>query len=135
MVSFTKVAAAALALTLPVPAAHAYITGFTIVAQSPTTLHVTLSTALYPQRWVDFGIVWGLITPEAADRCGDEACVAGTQGLLGFTTLTGDEGSMYPYTFDEGVAIPAGTAAGVYLLKAAIPRLIGVCSFFLFFIF
>lgn len=120
MVSFTTALATALTLT---GTAHAYITGFTApttALAAGTTFNATLATALYSQNWVDFSIIWGVVTP--ANDC--DGCV-GTQ--IGYTTLTGDEGTTYPYTFEEEVEIPAGTAAGAYYLKAAIPRLIGVC--------
>lgn len=122
MVSFTTVATTALTL-LPL-AANAYITGFTAPssAAAGTTFNATLSTALYSQNWVDFSIIWGLST--SANDC--DTCV-GTQ--IGYTALTGDEGLTYPYTFEEEVEIPEGTAAGTYSLKVAIPRLIGVCLF------
>lgn len=102
-------------------AANAYITGFTApeTATKGAVINATLSTASYSQNWKDFGIVWGLITP--ANDCA--GCV-GTQ--IGYTELTGTEGTSYPYTFTEEVTIPAGQAAGDYYLKAAIPRLIGV---------
>jgi hypothetical protein len=49
----------------------------------------------------------------------------GTQ--IGYVTLTGSEGFDYPYTFTESVTIPTGIfEAGDYLLKAAVPYLVGV---------
>lgn len=120
MVSFR----APLVTLLPslLPAAHAYITGFTAPASAAAgaPFNATLSTALYSQQWRDFAIVWGLVASPAAD-C--DTCV-GTE--IGYTTLTGGEGLSFPYTFTDEVTIPAGTAAGEYILKAAIPWLIGV---------
>ncbi|KUI53797.1 hypothetical protein VP1G_01130 [Cytospora mali] len=117
MVSFKSLAAATLAAA---PTAMGYITGFTAPATGTAGSNVTatLQTASYSQNWDDFGIVWGLSTPEyACDTC------VGTQ--IGFTTLTGKEGLTYPYTFTESVTIPAGTSAGDYILNAAIPHLVG----------
>ncbi|KUI68467.1 hypothetical protein VM1G_03758 [Cytospora mali] len=117
MVSFKSLAAATL---VAAPTAMGYITGITAPATGTagSNITVTLQTADYPQNWDDFGIVWGISTPVYS--CG--TCV-GTE--IGFTTLTGKEGLTYPYTFTEDVTIPAGTAAGDYFLRAAIPFLVG----------
>lgn len=122
MVSFTTLATALLPL-----AANAYITGFTAptTATVGTAFTATLSTGSYSQNWDDQGIVWGLALP--VYDC--DTCV-GTQ--IGFTTLDGSEGLTYPYTFTEEVTVPTGTAAGDYVLKAAIPYVLGV-RFFIFF--
>lgn len=122
MVSIKSLALAALPLSVT-----AYITGFTTpdTAAAGDVINATLSTAIYSQNWVDFGIVWGLATSQL--NC--DTCV-GTQ--IGYTTLTGIEGTEYPYTFTESITIPTGTAAGDYVLKAAIPRLIGVSYLFFF---
>lgn len=120
MVSLKSVAAAALAA---VPFSSAYIAGFTAPASAGagSTFNATLDTASYSQNWDDFGIIWGLATPEYdCDTC------VGTQ--IGFTIIDGTEGLTYPYTFTDAVTIPVGTSAGSYILKAAIPRLIGVSN-------
>lgn len=120
MVSLTPFALAALAA---LPLSTAYVTGFTApaTAAAGSSFNATLSTALYSQNWDDFAIVWGLAAPSAYDDCA--ACV-GAQ--IGYTTLTGAEGAAYPYTFTDVVTIPEGTAAGQYVLKAALPYLVGV---------
>lgn len=116
MVSLTSLALAALpALTT------AYVTGFTGPASvaAGSSFNATLTTGSYPQSWTDLGIIWGLYTTTSV--C--EECV-GTQ--LGYTALTGNEGLEYPYTFDDVVTVPEGFAAGKYVLKAALPNIIGV---------
>lgn len=101
----------------------AYVTGFTGPASvaAGSSFNATLATASYPQKWTDLGIIWGLFT--TTFDC--EECV-GLQ--IGYTALTGAEGSAYPYTFDDVVTVPAGTAAGEYTLKAALPNVIGVSA-------
>lgn len=101
----------------------AYVTGFTSPASvaAGISFNATLTTASYPQRWTDLGIIWGLFT--TTFDC--EACV-GLQ--IGYTALTGVEGAAYPYTFDDVVTVPAGTTAGEYTLKAALPNVIGVSA-------
>ncbi|ROV99516.1 hypothetical protein VMCG_06381 [Cytospora schulzeri] len=117
MVSFKSLAAATLAAA---PTAMGYINGFTApaTASAGSNISATLQTQSYSQNWKDFSIIWGISTPEyACDGC------VGTQ--IGYTPLTGQEGVKYPYTFTEAVTIPVGTAAGDYILNAAIPYLVG----------
>lgn len=97
-----------------------YISAFTVppTATVGGTINATMRTAIYSQNWEDFSIIWGLAAPQySCDTC------VGTK--VGYTALTGQEGQAYPYTFTELVTVPDGTAAGEYILTAAIPRLIG----------
>ncbi|KAL1879862.1 hypothetical protein Daus18300_001701 [Diaporthe australafricana] len=116
MVSIKSLAVATLAAA---PTAMGYITNLTAPAEAAagSNITATLQTAIYNQNWVDFGIVWGLAKPEYA--YGD---AVGTQ--VGYTALTGKEGLEYPYTFTEDVSIPE-TFTGDYVLRAAIPYLVG----------
>lgn len=116
-----SIKSAALALAAAPLGGSAYVTGFTApaAAAAGSTVEATLQTASYSQNWDDFGIIWGLAAPEY--DCG--TCV-GTR--VGYRALNGTEGQAYPYTFADAVAIPAGTPAGPYVLKAAIPWLVGV---------
>ncbi|PSS05168.1 hypothetical protein BD289DRAFT_419655 [Coniella lustricola] len=118
MVSFTSLLASTMAA---LPLASAYITGFTAPADvtAGTSFNVTLATAIYVQNWDDYSIIWGLAVPDY--DCSN--CI-GTQ--IDYITLTGSEGTAYPYTFTQGLTIPEGIFdTGDYLLKAAIPHLVG----------
>lgn len=120
MVSLKSITAAALAAA---PLSSAYITGFTAPATAAAggTVEATLQTASYPQSWDELGIVWGLAAPQYdCDTC------VGTQ--VGFTALNGTEGLVYPYTFTDAVVVPVGTSPGAYVLKAAIPWVLGVSA-------
>lgn len=120
MVSLKSITTAALAAA-STPLCSAYISGFTApaTAAAGAVIEATLETSSYSQNWDDFSIVWGLVAP--GSDC--DTCV-GTQ--IGCRTLNGTEGLAYPYTFTDAVTIPAGTSAGTYVLKAAIPWLVGV---------
>lgn len=122
MVSCKTLAAAAAAAALAsLPLSSAWITAMTAPSEATagSAINATFTTAIFIQNWVDYGIIFGL-APTSSD-C--SSCV-GTE--VGFVTLDGTEGAAYPYTFDESVTIPAGTSAGDYYLKAAIPHLVGV---------
>lgn len=82
----------------------------------------TLSTSIYVQNWEDFGIVWGLASPQYGGQGPDGEVYVGTQ--LAYTALYGtDVNKLNSFTVD--LAIPETQPAGDWLLVAAVPYLVG----------
>lgn len=119
MVSVKSLAVATLAA---VPTVMGKIDSFTAPAEAAagSNITATFQTSIYSQNWVDYGVTFGLQKP--ADTVYENTI--GTQ-IGGFSALTGKEALEYPYTFDLDVAIPESFAAGEYVLRAAIPYLVG----------
>ncbi|KAH8751925.1 hypothetical protein F5883DRAFT_621497 [Diaporthe sp. PMI_573] len=87
-------------------------------AAAGSNITATFQTSIYSQNFVEYGIIFALQKP--ADTV--FPWTVGTQ--IGYTPLTGKEALEYPYTFDEDVSIPEGFT-GDYVLRAAIPYLVG----------
>ncbi|KAG8167476.1 hypothetical protein KVR01_003165 [Diaporthe batatas] len=122
MVSIKSLAAATLAA---VPTVMGKIDSFTAPAEAAagSNITATFQTSIYIQNWVDFGVVLAYKsqpTPFMTTRLERKLDIH----LLS-TSLYGKEALEYPYTFDLDVAIPEGFAAGEYVLRAAIPYLVG----------
>ncbi|POS77150.1 hypothetical protein DHEL01_v204442 [Diaporthe helianthi] len=118
MVSIKSLAVATLAA---VPSVMAKVSSFKAPAEAAagSNITVTFQTASYSQNWVDFGVAFSIQSPE-------NAVYKNTIGLeFGFTALTGQEGLVYPYTFDLDATIPADIGPGEFILHAAIPYLAG----------
>jgi hypothetical protein len=130
MVSIKSFAAAALVSLLSLatasPTTYAISAPSTAVAGSKIT--VTLQTSIYIQNWEEFGIVWGLASPQYGGQGSDGTIYVGTQ--IGYTALYGTNiAKLNNYTVD--VTIPKSQPASNYLLVAAVPYLVGVSFFYL----
>ncbi|KAI0167551.1 hypothetical protein BJ166DRAFT_237558 [Pestalotiopsis sp. NC0098] len=117
MVSFKTLAGAALAA---LPSASAYVNAVTgpETAAAGSDITATVTTSIYVQNWVDYGIVWG-IAP-VTYNCANYNCV-GQQ--IAYTAGYPDSFPLGNFTQD--LTVPSSLSAGDYQVFAAVPYLVG----------